>query len=77
MKEYIVKNTRYILKYKDKIFENKVEYGIEKDVKEYLKTLPQFNTAKKIKDEWFRICMMIHKKQDKIIENEELNDKFY
>lgn len=65
MKEYVAKNIRYILKYKGLIFENSSEYGIEKDMKEYLKTLPQFNTNKKIKDEWFRICMMVYRKEDK------------
>jgi hypothetical protein len=62
------RNIRHILRYKGLVFENPSEYALEKDVKKHLKSLSQFDTEKKVKDEWFRICMMVYKIEDKIEE---------
>jgi hypothetical protein len=59
------RNIRHILRYKkDKVFENTNETALEREVKEYIKSLPEFDTPLKVKDECFRLSSMSHKIED-------------
>lgn len=62
------RNVRHIIRYKGIVFENTSEYKLEKEVKQYIRTFKEFNTDKKVNNEWWRVCEMVHKKEDKIDE---------
>lgn len=62
------RNVRHTLRYKGVDFENTCELELQKEVKRYIRTFKEFNTDKKVNYEWWRICEMVHKKEDSVDE---------